>query len=38
MGGVVEEVTREGEVSGSNPTGRVACDFIREKLRDLRLA
>jgi len=29
MGGVVEE-TREGEVSGSNPIGREACDFTRK--------
>ena len=32
VGGVVEESTREGEVSGSNPTDRVA----RENMRDLR--
>jgi len=31
MGGVVEEATRKGEVAGSNPTGRVACDFTRKK-------
>ena len=34
---MVEQGTREGEVSGSNPTDRVARDFTR-KIRDLRLA
>ena len=34
--GVVEEGSREGEVSGPNPTDRVARDFTR-KMRDLRL-
>ena len=29
IGGVVEEDTPEGEVSGSNPTDRVARDFTR---------
>ena len=33
IGGVVEEGTREGEVSGSNPTDRVAHDFTRKNAR-----
>jgi len=37
IGGVVKEVMREGKVSGSNPTDRVARD-LHEKTRDLRLA
>jgi hypothetical protein len=28
MGGVVEEATREGEVSGSDPAGREAHDWV----------
>ena len=32
--GVVEEVTREGEVSGLNPTSsRIACDFTQKNAR-----
>ena len=34
IGGVVEEATCEGKVSGLNPTGREARDFTRKK-RDL---
>jgi len=30
IGGVVEEVTREGEVLGSNPSCHVARDFMRK--------
>jgi len=30
IGGVVEEGTREGEVSGSNPIDRVERDFTRK--------
>ena len=33
IGGVVEEATRKGKVSGSNPTGREARDFTRKKAR-----
>ena len=33
IGGVVEEGTREGEVSSSNPTDRVAHDFTRKNAR-----
>jgi hypothetical protein len=31
MGEVIEETTREGEVAGSNPAGRVARDFTQKK-------
>ena len=42
MSGVVEEATCEGDVAGSNPTGRVrfytkkcaTCDFSTEKHRN----
>jgi len=33
IGGVVEDATHEGEVSGSNPTNHVACDFTRKNTR-----
>ena len=33
IGGVVEEVTRKGKVSSSNPTSREARDFTRKKAR-----
>ena len=33
IGEVVEEGTREGEVSGLNPTDRVARDFTRKNAR-----
>ena len=33
IGVVVEEATREDKVSGSNPTGRVARDFMRINAR-----
>jgi len=36
MGGVVEEATREGKVSGSNPTGYEVCDFMRKNAQVAR--
>ena len=33
IGGVVEEATRKGKVSGSNHTDHEACDFTRKKAR-----
>jgi len=32
MGEVIEETTREGEVAGSNPAGRVARDFTQKNM------
>jgi len=33
MGGVVEDLTRKGEISSSNPTCRETCDFMRKIAR-----